>query len=246
MRGVTLARKLSFRPTIARPCEELWAEMRGTARERHCGLCDRQVHNLASLTSREIDRLVLEKDGKLCARITQREDGSLVTLDGGSRVSFAAQIVAAASLALGAAGAMAQSASEKHSKSDAVLTGTVMKPDGFGPMSAAVVSIRTAGLEVATTKADERGEFRIAVSPGTYDVYLRGNPFFGARIAGASLHSGEQTVGSVKTHFSYAGQEDGGQNGFATIGVMVSSIRYPLKWAVRHPILYLKHLARKI
>jgi len=51
-------RKLPFEVTVASPCEELWGAMRGSTRERHCELCDRQVHNFAALTAKEIEKLV--------------------------------------------------------------------------------------------------------------------------------------------------------------------------------------------
>src|SRR5450631_4153461 len=95
--------KLPFEVAIEKPCEESWAAMAGDARKRHCELCDKQVHDFAAMTSREIAKLVAQSDGKVCARVTRREDGSLVTLDagaGGGRL--AAQMAVSASLLLGA------------------------------------------------------------------------------------------------------------------------------------------------
>ena len=157
---LTMARnKLSFNPAIAHPCQESWAGMIGSPRERHCQSCGKQVHNFAALTSREIERLAQEKEGGLCARITHRADGSLVTLDAIPRPSYAAQIAVSASLVIGAAGAMAQSSMALPQESRAVLTGTLLKPDGSGPVSGALIFVRSSGSGNAFTTSDVQGWF---------------------------------------------------------------------------------------
>lgn len=108
--------RLSFTPAIAKPCEESWAAMAGSARERYCELCDKTVHNFAAMTAAEIERLVARNEGKLCARITRRGDGSLVTLEARPKTPIAAQLVASASLMASAAGLAAQSASSPVTK----------------------------------------------------------------------------------------------------------------------------------
>ncbi len=176
--------------------------MEGGARQRHCALCDKDVHNFAAMTAGEIERTVRAADGKLCARITRREDGSLVTLQAQPRVSAAGQWLASASLAVGAAGAFAQSVGEVPKKAEAVLTGTVLMQDGSGPVAGAVVSLRTPDEVAASVKADEHGNFRIVVQPGTYDVLIRQNMLYGTRVFSANLHEGEQSLEAVKTHFT--------------------------------------------
>jgi hypothetical protein len=106
--------QLSFIPSIAKPCEQSWAEMQGGSGERHCELCNKQVHNFAAMTARQIEKLALERNGKFCARTEYREDGSLVTLDEPKR-PVAAQWIIAASLAMSAAGLAAQTPSTQSS-----------------------------------------------------------------------------------------------------------------------------------
>src|SRR5580698_5167237 len=63
---------------VTKPCSESWEAMPGDARVRHCGACDRDVHNLAAMTPAQIDAL-LAKPGPLpCMRMVQFEDGSLM------------------------------------------------------------------------------------------------------------------------------------------------------------------------
>jgi hypothetical protein len=244
--GVRVARDgLPFKATIERPCRELWAAMAGGARERHCELCHKQVHNFAAMTSREIDRLVREADGKLCARIWRRGSGSLVTLDARSRASVAAQIVASTSLAIGAAGALARSSVEQAKPAKAVLTGTVLKPDGSGPVEGAVISLRASNSVVATARSNQSGSFRIAAAPATYDVVIRQNVLFGTQLFSATLHDGDQSLERVKTHFYCVHDGSPYENG-VTMGILVSKVSYTFGGAVRHPWSYLKHLVRKI
>ena len=226
--------KLSFKPTIDRPCEESWAAMQGGSRERHCESCDKQVHNFAAMSSREIERLVHEADGKLCARITQRGDGSLVTLDARPRASMAAQVVASASLIVGASGILAQSTNEPK-QPEAVLTGTVLKPDGSEPVEGAAISLRASNSVVATAKSDQFGNFRVAAKPGTYDVVIRQNALFGMRVAATTLHDGEQSLQFIKTHFYYVHDDGSSYESGVTMGAMVSQVKYSFTGVIRHP-----------
>jgi hypothetical protein len=64
---------------IASPCHANWDKMPGDARVRHCGECDLDVFNFSEMSEREIERLVEERQGRLCARYYQRPDGTMLT-----------------------------------------------------------------------------------------------------------------------------------------------------------------------
>jgi hypothetical protein len=287
--------KLSFTPTIAKPCEESWEAMDGGARARHCARCAEQVHNFAAMTAREIEKVVRATGGKLCARITQREDGSLVMLETRPGVPFAAQIAASAVLVAGAAGMSAQSSEkspaahgadaakcvkppslvagstfigqidettepglepnrevlseriggrEEAAPGQAILTGTVLKPDASGPEPGAIVSLRASSKVVATVKADDSGRFRIVAPSGTYDILIRQNMLFGARIVEAKLHEGEQSLQNIRIHFDYH-QGNGSPYDGVVMGEIAIDPAYTFSSALRHPMGYLKHLFRK-
>jgi hypothetical protein len=236
--------KLSFRPTIAHPCEESWAEMQGTHRERHCQLCNEQVHNFSVLTSQQIERLLTEKGGKLCARITMKKDGSLITLDSLPRASIAAQVVMSASLALGAAGAIAQNSAGRADQANAVLTGTVLKQDGSGPLAGALISIRNSGLDVITARSDDDGSFRISVPAGSYDIRFTDGPAGGSVIHNVALIEGEQQLSPIATGTTV--QVEAGT--LVMMGAMNTTItrkKYTFLYVLRHPLAYAKHLAHK-
>jgi hypothetical protein len=66
---------------IAAPCEATWERMAGDERVRYCTACDLNVYNLAEMTCEEIRELVARTEGRLCARLSRRADGTLLTSD---------------------------------------------------------------------------------------------------------------------------------------------------------------------
>jgi hypothetical protein len=64
---------------IASPCPADWEKMQGDNRIRHCDACNLNVYNLAAFTEDEIRDLVANRKGRLCGRIYQRRDGTLLT-----------------------------------------------------------------------------------------------------------------------------------------------------------------------
>jgi len=66
---------------IAAPCPAKWEEMVGDEHVRFCGQCEKNVYNLSSLSRDEAEALLVAKEGKICARIFRREDGTVLTED---------------------------------------------------------------------------------------------------------------------------------------------------------------------
>jgi hypothetical protein len=64
---------------IASPCSADWEQMPGDDRVRHCQACNLNVYNLPAFTEREIRRLLTEREGRFCARLYQRRDGTVLT-----------------------------------------------------------------------------------------------------------------------------------------------------------------------
>jgi len=94
---------------VASPCTADWKQMTGDERARHCNKCDKQVFDLSEMTRAEAEALIIEKNGKLCARYYRRADGTILTSD--CRVGVVAarkrKIIAVASLAMISAGVAA-------------------------------------------------------------------------------------------------------------------------------------------
>ncbi|HUN63201.1 MAG TPA: carboxypeptidase-like regulatory domain-containing protein [Candidatus Sulfotelmatobacter sp.] len=69
---------MSVQFRIASPCSADWNRMPGDNRVRYCAQCHRNVYNFSTLSPKEIERLVLEHEGQLCARYYRRADGSML------------------------------------------------------------------------------------------------------------------------------------------------------------------------
>jgi hypothetical protein len=66
---------------IASPCPAEWNDMKGDDRVRFCGLCEKNVFNLAGMTRREATELVTKTEGSVCVRMYRRADGTVLTSD---------------------------------------------------------------------------------------------------------------------------------------------------------------------
>lgn len=69
------------RVQIASPCPVSWQSMSGDDHVRFCGQCKLNVYNLSAMSQEEGEQLILQKEGKLCARIYRRSDGTILTKD---------------------------------------------------------------------------------------------------------------------------------------------------------------------
>lgn len=69
---------------IAAPCTEKWEAMTpvpGNDRQRHCATCKLNVFNTKELTEAELRALLTKTEGRVCGRVYQRADGTILTKD---------------------------------------------------------------------------------------------------------------------------------------------------------------------
>src|SRR5437763_16994902 len=66
---------------IAVPCQAEWEGMAGDERVRHCTLCSLNVYNFAEMTRDEVRELLVRTEGRVCARLYRRADGTVLTRD---------------------------------------------------------------------------------------------------------------------------------------------------------------------
>jgi hypothetical protein len=66
---------------VASPCSANWDEMVGNNRERFCGQCQLSVYNLSGMTKGEAENLIMNSEGRVCARFFRRADGTIITKD---------------------------------------------------------------------------------------------------------------------------------------------------------------------
>lgn len=133
---------------------------------------------------------------RVCARVTRRANGNLVLLEPErNRPRFAGALLSTLLITGGAAAQNLQG--EQTVVAQAVLSGTLLRPDG-SPFDGGRVLLRTGDSAPVTFPVGMDGHFEATVTPGVYDLALRGNALFGARVKGVTLHEGEQSVGPVK------------------------------------------------
>jgi hypothetical protein len=87
---------------VGTPCPVGWAAMPGDDRVRFCGQCQQNVYNVASLTPSEVERLVREREGRVCIRLQYRADGTVITRDCWHAFRVARERVLGTALALAA------------------------------------------------------------------------------------------------------------------------------------------------
>jgi hypothetical protein len=66
---------------VASPCQADWKSMAGDDHSRLCGLCDKQVYNIAAMTAEAALTLIREHEGSVCIRLYRRADGTVLTSD---------------------------------------------------------------------------------------------------------------------------------------------------------------------
>jgi hypothetical protein len=69
------------RMRIATPCPISWEQMIGDHRVRLCDHCQLNVYNISELSRAEAEKLIASTEGRLCARLFRRADGTVLTKD---------------------------------------------------------------------------------------------------------------------------------------------------------------------
>ena len=240
---VSMARRaLQFHVEVSSPCSEAWDAMKGTARQRHCAQCNKQVHNFARMTPREIAQLAVQTGGHLCGRITNREDGSLVTLEPGRHslplaniaISTALMVVPAAALAQTDHASTASQQSTPESKASATsqphvsgltgkVTGVVTDPASQG-VAGVPVQLLSGDDVVASALTDETGRYSLTAPSAKYELRVVPTGFrtYSTQIV---LHAKRETVANTQLSLG------------ELMGVVVMT--HDRKYWLRHPVQYL-------
>jgi hypothetical protein len=179
---------------VATPCQASWEGMAGNERVRHCTLCALNVYNFAEMTRAEIRALLVRAEGRVCARLYRRADGTLLTRDCPSglralrqRMSRLATAVIAALFTVSAFASGDKSCEKPRLRTHgskvkleiervatpqhAVFTGVVLDETG-SPLPGVTVVLRDEALRrEITTITDGNGAFTIAsLNDGVYRV----------------------------------------------------------------------------
>ncbi len=74
-----MSRKMLKQIRIAAPCPASWHSMEGDSRVRFCAHCQLNVYNISEMSAPEAADLIKSHEGRLCIRMYQRADGTLLT-----------------------------------------------------------------------------------------------------------------------------------------------------------------------
>lgn len=66
---------------IASPCSVGWERMAGDDRVRFCNQCNLNVYNISEMTRKQAEALIATTEGRLCAKLYRRADGTILTRD---------------------------------------------------------------------------------------------------------------------------------------------------------------------
>lgn len=91
---------------VASPCKARWDDMTGDEHVRFCGLCEKNVYDLSSLSAEQAESLLRERGESMCVRFFRRNDGTVLTSDCpvGGRKRFWRRVTAGAAAGMAAAG----------------------------------------------------------------------------------------------------------------------------------------------
>ncbi len=187
---------------IVSPCSTYWDRMSGDEKKRFCSECNKFVYDFSKMTRRQVEAIVSIHQGRMCARITRRPDGSLLTLETppahpivARRASPVVNATLAAILGLSvpanalnaeisAAQLIIRSDADRECArtpfggGEAVVSGIVLDPQVAVIPNAVVKLISDAGVELKT-KTSAEGEFTFAQVPfGSYLLLVEAQGFY--------------------------------------------------------------------
>lgn len=182
---------------VASPCPANWDQMSGNDRVRFCDLCNLHVYNISRLSRKEAEAVITNTEGRICARVYRRSDGTVITKDCpvGLRAirRRAAKVAGAVFAAMLSAcvtvfpRARSSSAIQPFSKASsgrdllepapatwAQVTGTITDPAGAVIEGATITLINQKTNQKQVTKSDKKGRYRFVVSEfGSYTMKVK-------------------------------------------------------------------------
>jgi len=150
--------------------------MPGTDRIRHCAQCGKNVYNLSAMSRREAQALLRETEGRLCARMYRRADGTILTENCpaglraiGTKVSRRAGAAMALSAIAVAQVPLVRIAFAQEQNAEYAVSGFVEDPTGDVIPRAAITAFEESTGKRYVARADSAGFFRIGtLGPGSY------------------------------------------------------------------------------
>jgi hypothetical protein len=214
---------MNFR--IASPCHAGWDRMSGDGRVRFCDSCQLNVYNFSEMTSDEINSLILKTEGRLCARLYRRTDGTIITRDCPVGIKAFRQkisrVATAAFATILSACSFVFSQTPKQDKEckqipaitferkqtvdhqAATFAGRVLDRASAVVPGVAVTILDSNGNKIRKTTTNENGDFSLVGIPeGNYSLKVAAVGFKNLAVNKLELHSTEVTTVQVVLEFA--------------------------------------------
>ena len=218
--GLNVMKKNTLdRVYLKNPCSTQWNLMDGNEQIRFCIDCNKQVHNLSSMTREQAEDLLAKAGGELCAKIDRDDRGRIITIDQLNQRSlfrirpprFTSAAVAALlgiGIAVQAEVPLPQYRIVSVSSAQS-LNGTTEKTQSRDGKSAIIGTIFDvtkaviAGAKVTLTKekrnldhivfTSEEGQYRVEeLEPGSYTIKVESRGFVSFKKSGIELPADTQ------------------------------------------------------
>jgi len=198
---------------VSSPCNADWETMPGDERVRFCSQCHLNVYNITALTRKQAEKLIAETEGRLCAKLYRRADGTIITRDCPVGIrAIKRRVSRVANAALGAilgifanhAIAWAEDGHEncKHytarivrlqtTQTTALILGTVSDENGARISSAKVTIVNEENKREYASKTDDAGKYRFSSLPaGSYSIAVELPGFASFRKKGLKVNEDE-------------------------------------------------------
>jgi hypothetical protein len=204
--------------------------MSGDERARFCAQCDRHVYNISELTGAEVRALVARTEGRFCARLYRRPDGTVLTKDCPAGLRAARRRVARAAGATLAtlislfSGVAGQTKSRKQDQDSAarglrvervasraaVFTGRVLDPAEASIAGASVTLRNERTGERLTAATNEEGVFSFAApAAGEYTFEVASPGFKTFKMKHLSLRANEAACVDLALQVRGGGEDVG-------------------------------------
>ena len=186
--------------------------MDGNDRVRFCGHCQMNVYNLSALSRVEAETLIASSEGRICARLFRRADGTVITRDCpvglralrrriSQRAAFVFATLAGMSVAVfgqeratqktACTPQMKISSTQVSASATRILAGTLLDNKGAVVPGAQVHAVNSATKEVNDTATNEQGRFEFAsLAEGNYHLEIVAIGFDRFRADNIQIQSG--------------------------------------------------------
>ena len=178
------------RIAVASPCPMAWDDMTGNERVRFCSQCKLNVYDISAMTKSEAESFISNAEGRICARLYRRADGTILTRDCPvglravrKKVSRAAAAAFSALVSLFGGSALFAQQPKNETGVDiqrtlrrygqAAIEGTVFDATRAVIAGAQVKLINERTKLEVTTKANDKGRFRFTdLENGVYTIQV--------------------------------------------------------------------------